>query len=322
MYRSTTLVILTSACLAGCGGQESDVEVPEDRLETRASSGEPCEVVDRDNPLPDEVRETSGLARSTRDPGIFWTHNDAGNGPHIFAIGEDGRLIQRVRVTGAEPSDWEDLEAAPCGDGGACLYVGDIGDNDAERERITIYRVREPDPADGSASADPLHARFPDGPRDAEALFADGSGDLYVITKGRAEEVALYRYPGPQRPGETVTLERIRTLFPPPGDNADRVTAATSTPDGLWVGVRTYRTLYLYRTRALVSAGAIDPITVDLSGLAEPQGEAIAIADDGTVWVSSEAGDRGPRWSRLRCELPPIGAPAGHAPPNDLALFE
>lgn len=327
MNRLTVLVIVTTACLAGCGGDASEVGEAKQRLEeteelpggspaasSTAAAGA-CEVIDADMPLPDEVRETSGLARSTRDPGVFWTHNDAGNDPELFAFDRDGRLIQRVVVTGSELVDWEDLESAPCGDGGACLYVGDIGDNDAERDHITIYRVPEPGARDTrTAPAEALHARFPDGPRDAEALFAARSGDLYIITKGRAEEIGLYRYPAPQRPTGTVTLERVRTLFPAPRDGGDRVTAATSTPDGRWVGVRTNRRLYLYPARALLSAGpagagetgtdAVEPITIDLSPLAEPQGEALAMADDGAVWVSSEADDEGPRWSRLRCSLP------------------
>ena len=259
-------------------------------------------------PLPEEVRETSGLARSARAPEMLWTHNDSGNQPEIFGIAADGKLIQRVSVTGAALVDWEDLEAAPCGSV-TCLYVADIGDNAGQREQITIYRF--PEPAAGAtqtAPADALHARFPDGPKDAEALFADATGNLYVVSKGRREEIALYRYAGPQRPGETVTLERVREVFPRPLTSMDWVTAATSTPDGRWVGIRTYRRLYLYPASQLLGAGVLKPIVVDLTVLSELQGESLALANDGSVWVSSEAEQLGrqPSWSRLSCTFPGV----------------
>ena len=56
------------------------------------------------------------------------------------------------------------------------------------------------------------NARFPNGARDAEGLFILPSGDLYILTKGRRGPIELFRYPSPERPGETVTLEHVREL--------------------------------------------------------------------------------------------------------------
>lgn len=304
MNDRTILLAMTSACLIGCGGAEAEpTEQPmQAALPAEVSA---CEVVQAGMALPIEVRETSGLARSARDPELFWTHNDAGNDPVLFAIAGTGRLVERVRVTGAALIDWEDVEAAPC-EGGNCLYVGDIGDNDGDRASITIYRIPEPTPgATESTPAEALHARFPEGPQDAESLFVDRSGDIFVVTKGRSEAITLYRYPAPQRVGETAVLERVRELFPAPQDDKDRVSAATATPDGRFVGVRTYRALYLYPTDRLLANEPVEPVMFDLSPLGEPQGEGLVLADDGSVWVTSEAENRDdqPRWSRLRCEL-------------------
>lgn len=254
--------------------------------------------------LPREVKETSGLARGIGDPNRFWTHNDAGNATELFAIRGTGGSADRVRVAGAESVDWEDIEAAPC-DAGACLYIGDIGDNDAERDRITIYRL--PEPAAGATeteAAQALHARYPDGAKDAEGLFVV-EGDVYIVNKGHSEAIALYRLPGPHRAGRTATLEHVRELLPQPGDTDDYVTAATATPDGRFVGVRTYRTLYIYTANALLGGGVADAQVFDLSSLDEAQGEGLAMASDGTVWLSSEGegGEEEPRWSQLRCAL-------------------
>lgn len=303
------IVVLGSLVLAACdaeGRAAADsaalhMAVPADALAAEAAT---CEVAAADIALPAEAHESSGLARSARDPAIFWTHNDAGNKPDLFAVNETGALVQRVRVAGAELVDWEDIEAAPCG-AESCLYIGDIGDNDAERGRITVYRVVEP--ADGTgetAPAEPLHARYPDGPRDAEGLFVDGSGTLYVVTKGRRGAISLYRWPLSAAPGQTANLEHVRDLFPEPGHNDDRVTAASATPNGRWVGIRSYRTLYLYPAEQLLAQGDIAPVTVDLTGLGQAQGEALVLADDGTAWLTSEAEDDGrARWVRLRCTL-------------------
>lgn len=304
MNDRTILLALASACLIGCGGAEAE---PAEQPSQTALSAEirTCEIVQAGMALPIEVRETSGLARSARDPYLFWTHNDAGNEPVLFAIAGTGSLVARVRVTGAALIDWEDVEAAPCGDG-HCLYVGDIGDNAGERGSITIYRLAEPTPgATQSVPAEAMHARFPEGPQDAESLFVDQSGDIFVVTKGRSGAITLYRYPAPQRVGATVVLERVRELFPAPQDDRDRVSAATTTPDGRFVGVRTYRTLYLYPTDRLLANDPVEPVVFDLSPLGEAQGEGLVLADDGSVWVTSEAENRGdqPRWSRLRCEF-------------------
>lgn len=299
--------------LAGCGEAAPRAARAEPAETSRAPAGATaaaapaatCRVEGTGRPLPGEVRESSGLARSARDPDLFWTHNDAGNSPVLFGVDAEGRLAQRVTVRGAAPTDWESLDAGPC-EGGDCLYLGDIGDNDAERERITVYRIREPAPGASEAGAEPLHARYPDGARDAEGLFALPSGELFVVTKGRRGPIDLYRYPPPRAPGETVTLEHVRELFPEPEDSDDRVTGAAATPDGRWVAVRSYRTLYLYRANDLLGGGPAEPAVVDLGPLDEEQGESVAVGSDGTVWVTSEAGGKNdpPRWARFQCTLP------------------
>jgi hypothetical protein len=295
--------------LVGCSASTPDVALVQRATKVEPSStalAPACRVAEAGQPLPAAVRESSGLAQSRRDPGVFWTHNDAGNEPDLFAVDAEGRFTQRVHVVGAEAADWEDLESGPC-DAGACLFVGDIGDNNASRDLITVYRLPEPTPGSREArGADPLHARYPDGPRDAESLFLLPSGELFVVTKGRHGAVGLYRYPAPQRPGQTITLEHVRDLFPAPENQADRVTGATASPDGRWVGIRSYRTLYLYPATELVGGGPVAPAVVDLEPLGEAQGESVTISSDGSVRLSSEAEkkDQVPTWSRIQCSFP------------------
>ena len=142
-------------------------ENPATQLASAASVS--CQHEPLDGPLA-ELAESSGLAASKRTHNLFWSHNDSGD-PTIFAIRADGSIVGRVRVAGAAVVDWEAVTVGAC-DGAPCLYVGDIGDNDLKRERITIYRTPEPLPGDGTtAQAEAIHASYPEGPQDAEALF-------------------------------------------------------------------------------------------------------------------------------------------------------
>ena len=265
-----------------------------------------CKVVDADNALPREIRESSGLARSGRNPDLFWTHNDSGNDPVLFAVGKQGELVGRVVAKGATLRDWEDIDAAPCA-GERCLYIADIGDNDGVRPSITIYRVTEPNPtAPNTEPVAPLVGKFPDRPQDAEAIFVRPGGEIFVITKGRHGPVTLYRYPREAGAGSPATLTRVRELLPKPQTRDDMVTGASASPDGKWIAVRTYRTLYVYPAASLIDGKAgLDPRTVDLAPLGHKNGEAVVMANDGAVWLTSEAkGKRAqPGWIQLQCAL-------------------
>jgi hypothetical protein len=252
--------------------------------------------------LPLEIRETSGLARSGLESGRFWTHND-GNSPELFAVDENGAIHRRLTITGVTLHDWEEIESAPC-EGGHCLYIADIGDNDGKRPAIAIYEVLEPGAAVTEVAPRRVYtARYPDGPQDAEAMFRLPSGDMYVVSKGRQRGISLFRYRDGVA-GQPGAFEHVRELGPRPSDQQDRVTAASASPNGEWVAIRTYRTLTVYRTADLLGNGA-PHLRMPLDQLKQKQGEGIVLDDAGTIWSSSEAEkskDR-PSIARLSCAL-------------------
>ena len=270
---------------------------------TDRPDGLSCRVEAAGVPLPLEVRETSGLARSSRNPDVFWTHNDSGDGPILYAIGVDGGLAAMVQVEGARARDWEDLAAAPCpgGDGG-CLYIADTGDNDAERDEITVYVVPEPGPGQATVPSTALRARYPEGPRDAEGIFV-ADGRIHLVTKGREGPIRLYRFPGGAAAGAVSTLEPVAEIAPRPDGTADYVTAATASPDGRWIAIRTYRTLVLLEAGPLLAGRPGPGRAFDLRPLEERQGESLVLGDAGEVWTTSEGDGREPSWSRLVCDL-------------------
>src|SRR5688572_29318051 len=99
------------------------------------------------------IREASGLVASQQWPGVYWTINDHGNAPVLFAFDQDGAPRGSFRVHGASNVDWEALQLGPDGDGGFALYIGDTGDNDQNRRDPVIYRVPEPEPAPPGSTA-------------------------------------------------------------------------------------------------------------------------------------------------------------------------
>lgn len=264
-----------------------------------------CEHPDSMHALPDAVHEASGVALSRNAPDILWVHSDAG-GPRVVAVTPQGEVRGTVRVAGASAENWEDLASGPCAEG-SCLFVADIGDQDATRARVTVYRVPEPDARDGtSAPAQALHARYPDGAHEAEAIFLDAAGRIHLVTKGETGPVAVYRFPTAPRAGEVSVLERVRALTSGQVGRRQRITGAGASPDGRWVALRSLESVSIYPMAALTGGAAARPTVFDVKALGEAQGEGVAMGPAGAVYLVSEGGGkRDPATlTRLECPLP------------------
>lgn len=236
--------------------------------------------------------EASGIAVSRRSPGHLWVINDSG-GPVLFAFDTNGTHAGHVVLEGADLVDWEALASGPCG-GGHCLYVGDIGDNNAARRFVTVYRVAEPDPSAASTPATAFHAAYPDGAHDAETLLIAPDGTLHIVTKGDTGPVALYRFPRELAEGVTMRLERVGE---PMSENrpprAGRITDGAVSPDGAFVLLRSRTALTRLDAAAFFEGTWQGARTMGLQALKEPQGEAVAFGDGRTVYLAGEGGGAG-----------------------------
>jgi hypothetical protein len=250
-----------------------------------------CEARGASVALP-EIPEASGVALSRRTPGLLWTHTDQG-APTLYAIDASGVIKGRVKVTGpASLEDWEDIAAGPCGSE-SCLYLGDIGDNNARRKHISVYRVREPTPGDAATQrADVFQASYPDGPQDAEALVVSKEGRILVVTKGVGKPITVYRFPEPLHVGVSVQLEKVGTLAPGKTPKDERVTGASVSPDGARIALRTHDAVLLYDAREFLRGQLDKPQRFDVSSLQEPQGEGVALGTGGDVFLVSEGGGK------------------------------
>ena len=253
-----------------------------------------------------ELPESSGLAVSTRVPGRLWSHNDSGE-PVLIALDERGSVTGRVRLTGATVEDWEAIAIGPCGSS-SCLHVADIGDNNARRKRVTIYRLPEPaGDSDSAAVTDVFHATYPDGPHDAESLLITPDGRLHVVTKGETGPVALYRFPRELPSGGSVQLERIGQAGTDRAGKSSRITDGAVSPDGQWTALRTGSSLVFYRTSELLAGQWREASRVDLAPLNEPQGEGVALGANNVVFLAGEGGGKGQPGSFARFTCVPKG---------------
>ncbi|MBN2195000.1 MAG: hypothetical protein JW751_19440 [Polyangiaceae bacterium] len=249
------------------------------------------------------VSEASGLAASQRQPGVWWTHNDSGGKPRVYALADDGRPVGDWYVTGATAEDWEDLAIAPCRHARHldCLYVGDIGDNLRSRDHVVVYAFPEPTVSPGTETrsgtlkepVSAIHLTYPDGSEDAEALLVDGRRSrLYVITKdtGRPPRVFAVAL-DPARAQARFVEEGTVRLGSPLLPVSRMVTSGAYSPDGEWVVLRTYSAAYLWRRHGDEGLGVTlsrDPCSVPV--FPEPQGEAISFDRTGNEIVTLSEG--------------------------------
>jgi len=125
--------------------------------------------------------------------------NDSGDEPIIYAVDIRKGLLSKHKLAGAVNVDWEDLaiampRAKPNSSSTApkLIYIADIGDNNAKRMTVTIYRIAEPDVFASStipaSEIERFELTYPDGPRDAEAMLVDPlTGELVIVTKRDAK---------------------------------------------------------------------------------------------------------------------------------------
>ena len=183
------------------------------------SFGSPTKIATLKNP---DITESSGLAASRLNPNIYWTHNDSGDGPFVYAFDATGESRAVFRVAGAQARDWEDMAIGPGPKPGeSYLYIGDIGDNPKTQQQIVVYRVSEPkltaaDKASSkrnpktTAPAEAIRLRYPDGKNDAETLLVHPTtGNLYVITKVGFRNASVYEAKAPLKTDQVITMNRL-----------------------------------------------------------------------------------------------------------------
>jgi len=247
-----------------------------------------------------ELDESSGMVESVAEPGVFWSQNDSGNDEYLFAYDSTGRARGRVLVRGGKNRDWEALTTGPCAEG-QCLVIGDVGDNSARRDDLTLYQIAEPlQTAVSVPVLRTLSLRYADAQHDVEAMYAGPDGTLWLVTKrpqrgsgGALRPVRVYEVPRTAWDGGEYRARVVDSLpvTPEKGKLHDWVTDASLSPlqpDGRRrVVLLTYGAVYVFdadpatgRPGALVARCAL-PIREDTA-------ESVAWLADGRIQVGTE----------------------------------
>ena len=245
-----------------------------------------------------KINESSGLACSTLDEGVFWTHNDSGDAPVVYAFAADGRHLASLRVDGAAARDWEDMASFKIGKRGF-LLLADVGDNGRNRKTCTLYIVKEPKlprtttrPAPGKPVARRAKASvkitfaYEDGPRDCEAVAVDAnSRKIYLATKETPLTAKIYELPLPAKSPRKVLKAKAVAKLP-----IMFATAMDISPDGRRAVVVNYGTAYQYaRGPKQAWAQAFSQVPLAIKTPSRRQGETICYAPDSkTLYLTSE----------------------------------
>ena len=255
------------------------------------------------------LAEMSGLVKSARGD-FYWTHNDSGDSPRLFAIDAAGRPIWPAwRRTTLE--EWEghaianaahfDWEAIALHEG--VLYIADVGNNGNARRDLGVYLVHEPDPraVDKMRALVFLPVRYPDQEEhpgddwhfDCESIFVF-DGKLHFITKHRQSKridrlergAKLYRL-------DTTHTDRENALtLVGRHDGILAATDAALAADGARLVVASYEALWLFeRPKAGGNWFAGRTWKLALAPKVVKQLEAVAWVDDDSLLLINEQRD-------------------------------
>jgi hypothetical protein len=286
-FRFSSIMVVLTLCNSGCLVAENPGQDSQPKTDAEAASnGVRNKVYLADRSVP----ESSGLANSLRRKGYFWTHNDSGDRPSLYAYDKKGRRTAKVKLKEVNANDWEDCCTFFSG-GKARLLIADCGDNDRRRSKIHLLLIDEPDPLASVSlkKVSRITVRYPDGSRDCEAVAVDSvRKQIVLLTKSFLPQSGVYVIPLPdQTQGNfdmAVTAKKLTTLVLP------LVTAADfdeSTGD-LWV------TNYLQAFRFRAAEREV-PLAQQLKQVPQAfdlpkwrQVEALTVDEDQNVWITSE----------------------------------
>lgn len=255
------------------------------------------------------VNEASGLAASRKNDGVLWVHNDSGDTARVFAMTPAGTHLGIYNLSGVTAIDCEDMAVGPGPvKGKQYIYLADIGDNNAVRSTIRVYRVEEPTV---SSTQQPVTVNltgvqtltfvYEDGARDAETLVIDPrNGDLYVVSKRESRSRVYRAAASTLTPGTSITLRYMAQL--PWG----WATAGDISPQGDEIIIRGYLTASAWArppNSNLWDAFSGTAYTAPL--IAEPQGEAVAYDAKGNGYYTVSEGVNQPINYFARQSAPP-----------------
>lgn len=251
----------------------------------------------------DRIGESSGLAFSVRHRDLAYTMNDSNNRAAVYAIQvSTGRTVGQVDL---ERFDLEDPESIAVDRQGR-LWLGDLGDNDGERDDASILVFDEPGPGTATPSGvQRFPVSFPDDPQNIEAMLVHpGTRQVFLINKSDGGAATLFALPRTLRPGEDNVATDLRRQMPA------GVADGTFTPDSRHALVKT-------ATGVVAYDASWQPVTsFRVPGL--DKGESVTVEPGGrSILLGSEGNDSPLLRVTLPAELAPTAPAETTGPSSD-----
>lgn len=230
--------------------------------------------------------EASGIEKSYKNPGYFWSHNDSGGKPAIYLIDSSGNVKMEVMLQGVKNRDWEEI-ATVKEEGESYIYIAEIGDNRAQYSDVKLLKINEPtfnQSFKREISYDEISSmtfKYAEGPRDAEALFYDYATDEFVLVTKRETKAMVYSFPFKE--GENpVTISSL-------GEISDRNFTAADMNEQGEILLKNYGIIYFFEKSDMPAAKRLlewNPSKIRY--VPEPQGEAICWMGEGFYTLSEK----------------------------------
>lgn len=209
------------------------------------------------------ISESSGLAVSRTHPGLLYTVNDSGHAAVVYVV--DAATCQSVGTT-IVAANWRDTEALGV-DGAGNLWVADIGDNQTDRDDVSLWKLPEPGPGTHLTQATEYPIEYDGGSFDAETLLIDPTSDAKWIVTKRADGGQIFPLIG-------ITPDEVTEVEPLEERVAPFLTDGSATPDGKFAVLRSGTQAFVHELDSWTPRGVVqlppqhqgEGLTVEASG--------------------------------------------------------
>ncbi len=256
--------------------------------------------------LPGTLNESSGIIFYQEK---IWTFNDSGGRPVLYGIfPQNGNILQKIRIKNGKNVDWEDITQDE-----KFIYIGDFGNNFGFRKECTIYKYAKADmpvhndtvaPAEiinfSFAGKNNINLSFNKSAYDCESMIVYNDS-LVLFTKDWEKRVSSC-YMLPKQPGTYTIAPQFQ--LPEPG----LITSATTHKGSsyiLWYGYNKQNPFFLIASREKhYNISKYSYVKIPVPFIKKYQIESIAVADNNTLYVSSERSNGAPRLFIMNITLP------------------
>lgn len=237
-----------------------------------------------------EYNELSGIASSIVNPGVLYVHEDDAGTNTIPLTNVKGDDLGKLVLDNVSMRDPEDICVGPGPEAGKTyVYIADIGDNNAARKTVTIYRFAEPVLKELSGSSaihiqaiDKIELAYPKNAVNAETLLIDPvTKDLFIASKETLRST-VYTAVYPQSTTSTTILKPVvKTDF-------DLLTSGDISADGSEILLRNKGQIWYWKRSAGQSVAQTiltAPLKAPYAGN-ERQGEGICFMYDASGYLT------------------------------------